>query len=128
MVREVVLTMVIAAALAGCAPTEPLTIETIQTGKSLNTDDSIGAISTRFGPNETMYVSVLTQARGSGAITVRWLIRGTLLHEETKDVSYTESAATAFRFQAADAFPAGDFTIEVLVDGEPVGTRTVRVE
>lgn len=46
----------------------------------------------------------------------------------TREVSYNDQAATAFRFQAADAFPVGSYTIEVLLDGQPVGERSVRVQ
>jgi hypothetical protein len=111
-----------------CGPNEPLTVTTIQTGKSLNSDDSIATHSTSFRPTDTMYVSVLTGARGAGTITVRWKIGGRVISEMTRDVSYNDQAATAFRFQAADAFPVGSYTIEVLLDGSPVGERTVRVE
>ena len=37
-------------------------------------------------------------------------------------------AATDFRFQAADEFPLGDYTIEVIVDGKTIETRRVKVE
>jgi hypothetical protein len=112
----------------GCRPSEPLTVETIQTGKSLNSDNSIGTHSASFRPKETMYVAVLTTARGSGTITVRWKLGGQVIHEVTREVSYNDQAATDFRFEAADGFPVGTYTIEVLLDGKPVGERTVRVE
>jgi hypothetical protein len=113
---------------AGCRPSEPLTVETIQTGKSLNSDNSVGTHSASFRPKETMYVAVLTTARGSGTITVRWKLGGQVIHEVTREVSYNDQAATDFRFEAADGFPIGTYTIEVLLDGSAVGERTVRVE
>src|SRR5918993_4036007 len=72
---------------AGCRPGEPLTVETIQTGKSLNSDNSVGTHSASFRPKETMYVAVLTTARGSGTITVRWKLGGQVIHEVTREVS-----------------------------------------
>ena len=111
-----------------CGPSEPLTVSAIQTGKSLNSDNSIATHSTSFRPTETMYVSVLTSARGAGTITVRWKLGGRVINEATREVSYNDQAATDFRFQAADAFPVGTYTIEVVLDGKPVGERTVRVE
>jgi hypothetical protein len=134
LVREVVLrgfvVISIAAAMlvAACRPSEPLTVAAIQTGKSLNSDNSVATHSTSFRSTDTMYVSVLTAARGTGTIVVRWTFGGQMIHEVTKKVSYNDQAATDFRFQAADGFPVGAYMVEVLLDGKPVGERTVRVE
>jgi hypothetical protein len=114
--------------LSGCGPREPLMVQTIQTGKSLNSDNSIAQHAATFRQKDPMYVSVLTTARGSGTITVRWSYGGRVLHEVTKEVSYHDAAATDFRFEAADGFPVGTYTIEALLDGQSVGTRSVRVE
>ncbi len=75
-----------------------------------------------------MYVSVLTNGRGAGTVTVKWSFYGRVIHEVTKKVSYNDQAATDFRFQAADGFPVGDYTIEVIVDGKTFETRRVKVE
>ena len=142
MVREIVLrrrlaglvpraavVLLLAAFAVACGPSDPLTVTAIQTGKSLNSDNSIAMHSTTFSPKDTMYVAVLTAARGAGTLTVRWSFSGgRVIHEVTKDVSYNDQSATDFRFQAADGFPAGEYTIEVLLDGMQVGTRTVRVQ
>jgi hypothetical protein len=115
--------------VTGCRPSEPLMVTAIQTGKSLNSDNSIATHAATFrAQDKTMYVSVLTGARGSGTIVVRWMLGGRAIHEVSKDVSYNDQAATDFRFQAADGFPRGEYIIEVLLDGKPAGTRSLRVE
>jgi hypothetical protein len=114
--------------LTGCGPTEPLNIVGVQTGKSLNSDHSIGRHAISFSPTDTMYVSVLTNGRGAGTIQVKWALRGYELHQVTKKVSYNGQAATDFRFAAADGFPVGDYTVEVIVDGKPFETRRIKVE
>lgn len=103
-------------------------VTAIQTGKSLNSDNSVATHAATFRPRDTMYVSVLTSARGAGTIVVRWRYSGRVIHEVSKDVSYNDQAATDFRFQAADGFPAGEYRIEVLVDGVEAGARSVRVD
>lgn len=120
--------LLVATLCIACGPSEPLTVSAIQTGKSLNSDNSIRAHAAAFQPNDTMYVSVLTPRRGAGTLTVRWSFAGRVIHEQSKKVAYQDEAATDFRFQAGDAFPAGEYTIEVLLDGNPVGTRRVKVE
>ena len=114
--------------LAACTPSEPLQVSAVQTGRSLNSDNSVASHTSTFSPKDTMYVAVLTSARGSGTITVRWSLGGRVIHEAMKDVSYNDQAATDFRFQAADGFPVGEYSIEVLLDGTSVETRRVRVQ
>jgi hypothetical protein len=120
--------IVFSLSLLACGPSEPLNVVTIQTGKSLNSDHSVGTHATSFRPKDTMYVSVLTVGRGAGTITVKWSLGGRVLHEVTRKVSYNDQAATDFRFQAADDFFIGEYTIEVIVDGKTIETRRVRVE
>ena len=125
---RVAIAVVAALCLAGCGPSEPLNVVGIQTGKSLNSDHSIGTHAATFRPNDPMYVSVLSNGRGKGTITVKWTFAGRELQTLTKKVSYNGQAATDFRFVAADGFPIGDYTIEVTVDGKTIESRRVKVE
>ena len=123
---QVVLCAVLMLSVA-CRSGQPLKVETVQVGRTLNSDKSVGTITTRFKPTDTMYVAVLT-SRGSGTIEARWSVSGRVINEAKKDVSTIEPAATAFRFQTADGFRVGDYTVEIFVDGKSVGTRNLRVE
>jgi hypothetical protein len=114
--------------VTGCRPGGPLTVTTIQVGRSLNSDDSVGALTTTFKPDDTMYVAVITGGPGSGTLTARWRWGGRLVSEESRDVSYREQAATEFHIQNSGGFPPGDYSVEVLLDGMSVGTRTFRVQ
>jgi hypothetical protein len=113
---------------AGCRPSGPLRVTTIQTGKSLNSDKSVGNHTTRFRPDDTMFVSVLTDGPGSGTIGVRWRYAGRLVSEESKEVSYRDHAATEFHIQNSSGFPEGDYAVEVLVDGKSFASRSLKVE
>ena len=126
MVRKILLALLVVAA-AACSR-DPLMVETIQIGRSLNSDNTVGAHTTRFRPKDTMYASVLTTARGAGTLTAKWMFGGRVVSETSKDVSYNDRSATEFHFSAADGFPAGDYSVEILLDGMAVGTRTMRVE
>jgi len=112
---------------AGCRPSVPLRVTTIQTGKSLNSDKSVGNHTTQFKPDDTMFASVLTDGPGSGTIGVRWKYSGRLVSEETKSVSYRDHAATEFHIQNSSGFPPGDYSVEILVDGQSFATRALRV-
>ena len=120
--------LVLVAVLAGCRPSGPLQLNTIQTGSSLNSDNSVGNLTVRFKPDDTMFVSVLTKGPGSGKIGVRWTYAGRLVSEDSRDVSYRDAAATAFHIKYPSGLPAGEYVVEVLMDGKSVGTRPLKVE
>ena len=112
--------------LASCSR-PPLHVRTIQIGKTLNSDNSVGTITSQFRPTDTIYVAVLTDASGHSDVTARWTYVGRPVSEDTKNVSYRGEAATEFHIQNSGGFPEGDYKVELLVDGKPVGEREFRV-
>jgi hypothetical protein len=92
-------------ASAACGPDEPLKVSTIQTGRSLNPDNSVAAHTTTFKPDDTIYVSVLTTDAGSGTIGARWTFGSRLISEPKQEVSYKGPAATEFHIQNSGGFP-----------------------
>ena len=116
------------AVLAGCGPTEPLRVDTIQLGRSLNPDNSVAEHATTFRRNDTVYVAVLTTAAGKGTIKVRWTYGGQIIDEPQKEVSYRDAAATSFNLVNSGGFPPGNYGVEVFVDGTSSGTRNFNVQ
>lgn len=112
----------------GCRSGEPVRVTTIQLGRSLNPDNTVGTHTTRFKPDDTIYTSVLTTGDGRATIGVRWLYAGRVVSEPTKQVSYKGDGATEFHIQNSGGFPAGDYVVEILVDGKPAGSRNFRVD
>jgi hypothetical protein len=120
--------LIAAVGASACRPSEPLQIETLQLGRTLNPDNSVSAHTTRFKPDDTVYVSLLTEQPGSGNVTVRWVLNGQTVSEATRDVSLTRPAATEFHLQNSGGFPPGTYRVDVLINGQPAGTREFRVE
>jgi hypothetical protein len=111
----------------GVACSQPLQVETLQLGRKLNADNSVADPTTTFKPNETIYVSALNASRGDGTIRVRWYYGTQLLSDREKRVSFKGAGATEFNLQSAGNFPPGDYSVEVEVDGQPVGKRNFTV-
>ena len=120
--------LVLALLAPACSSNDPLVVDTIQLGRSLNSDDTVGNHATTFKRNETIYLSAINNAAGSGTIDVRWIYAGQTVNEESRDVRYTRDSATAFRLPPPSAgFPEGDYRVEISVNGQNVATRTFRV-
>jgi hypothetical protein len=112
----------------GCGGGEPLRVTAVDLGRSLNSDNSVGVHTTRFKPDQTIYASVHTTGSGSAAMVARWLYSGRIVSETKKDVSYTREAATEFHIQNPSGFPPGEYTVEIVVNGEKVDAKEFRVE
>jgi hypothetical protein len=113
---------------AACGPSEAVRITTIQLGRSLNPDNTVASHTTVFKPGETVYVSALNTEPGYGTVGARWTYAGRVIDEPKKDVSYKGAAATEFHLQGARGLPAGDYEVEIFVNGASVGKRTFRVD
>jgi hypothetical protein len=125
-IRTSALALGLALVAAACSD-EPLRLANIQTGRSLNADRSVASITTLFKPNETIYVAVQTTGSAPGTIGVRWMYEGRVIDEPVKQVDYTGPASTEFHMQNSGGFPQGDYSVDVLINGEHVGTRSFKV-
>jgi hypothetical protein len=126
MVRPLALLVLSALVVCGCS-SPPLKVSTIQLGSSLNSDNTVGHFTTTFKPTDKIYLSVVTTDMGSGTITAKWSYNGRPAGERSKAVSFTIGGATEFHMESSEGFPPGPYSVEVLVDGKPVGTRTFSV-
>jgi hypothetical protein len=117
-----------AVVLVGCSPGGPLQVTTVQLGRSLNSDNSVGNHTTRFKPTDTIYVALLSDEPGESTVTARWIFGGRVVSEATKEVSFLRPSATEFHLQNSGGFPVGDYRVEILIDGQPAVTREFRVE
>src|SRR5262245_15627561 len=117
----------IAALLSACG-VGTLKVTNIQTGRSLNSDNSVAALATTFKPSDTIYVAVLTDGTGSATIGVKFSHLGRVVSEPEKKVSLKGAGATEFHLDYAGGTPAGEYDIEVFFEGQSAGMRKVRVE
>jgi len=120
--------MLLCTCVAACGSSRQLQITAIQLGRALNPDRSVSEFTTVFEPKDTVYLSVLTVGGGSGTISVRWTYGGTVVGEPKKRVEDRDVAATEFLLQNAGGFPAGQYSAEIFLDGQSVGTRPFRVQ
>src|SRR5262245_8711623 len=121
------LCLVLAACLASCG-VGTLKVTNIQTGRSLNSDNSVATLGTTFKPSDTIYVAVLTDGTGRATIGAKFSHLGRVVSEPEKKVSLKGAGATEFHLDYAGGTPAGEYDIEVFFEGQSAGMRKVRVE
>ena len=104
-------------------------VTSIDLGKSVGADKRIAQPVTTFGPRDTIYASVVTEGAASAAvITARWSFQdGQLVNEMSESISPTGPAATEFHITKGSPWPAGNYAVEVSVNGAPSGRKDFTV-
>lgn len=127
-------TMVDSAATAMPAPTMTPTVTVIETGKSVGANMRVTESTTTFARNDTIYLAVVTDnAPATSTLTAKWTFQdGQVVDSTTQSVAPAQAggmtSVTQFHITKPDGWPAGTYTVEVLLDGRSVGTRTVEVK
>src|SRR3546814_14271558 len=89
----------------------------------------VGAPSTTFAPSDTIYASVATStsdpaASVPGTLSAKWTFEdGQVVNEESKSVNLTGAGNTEFHIAKPDGFPAGNYKVEISLDGNVVQSK-----
>jgi hypothetical protein len=108
-------------------------ITSIEVGRHIGANRQMLDSTSVFGVNDTMYVVVMSSSTPSGAtMTARWTFEtGQAVDSLTQTVASTDSSntTTVTEFHAAKAtpWPTGKYTVDVLLDGQNAGSKTVEV-
>ena len=114
----------------GTDTAQSLTVTEVNLGSSINNDRSVLAPASDFAPTDTIYASVETEGTGSSAtLTARWLYEdGQVVNESSQSISPTGPAITEFHISMPNGFPAGEYTVEILLNNERVETEDFEIE
>lgn len=110
------------------APAEQgVRITDVELGRSINAQGRIAddAGTDDFGRNDTIYVSVNTDGAAAGSrLTARWTFEdGQVVDETSRTLSASGPATTEFHISNPGGFPAGNYRVEIQLDGRTVETE-----
>ena len=116
------------------APSAPagVSVSNVNVGKAIGADKKVSAATDTFAKGDTMYASVDTTGSGTAKLDAKWTYRRgdkvATVHEESMTISPTGPATNEFHVSKPDGWPAGDYEVEVRIDGKPAGTRKMTVK
>ena len=116
------------------APAAPagVSVSNVNVGKAIGADKKVSAATDTFAKGDTMYASVDTTGSGTAKLDAKWTYRRgdkvATVHEESMTISPTGPATNEFHVSKPDGWPAGDYEVEVRIDGKPAGTRKMTVK
>jgi len=104
------------------APATPaaVAVTAVNLGRGVTPGKTVTSETTQFGRNDTIYASVATTGAGNGTLTARWTYQdGQVVDESTQSISPTGPAATEFHISKPSGWPAGKYTVAVMLNGVP---------
>ena len=119
---------------AAPAPPAAAMVTTIETGRHIGVDKRISDTASTIAPNDTLYVSVVTN-NATASTTLKSVVTfqgGQVVDSATQVVAAPATtggtSVTEFHWVKPGGWPTGDYTIEVWLDGQSAGTRTVTIK
>ena len=109
-------------------------VSSVDLGNAVGPDMRVVAPMTSFGKNDTVIAAVSTStsdplASVPGKLSAKWSFQdGQVINDESKDVNFTGNGVTDFQVAKPDGWPAGNYKIDILLDGQVVQTKEFSVK
>ncbi|HEU4829313.1 MAG TPA: hypothetical protein VFT04_08960 [Gemmatimonadales bacterium] len=102
----------------------------IRLGNAIGADKRVTNESDDFRPTETIYASVATTGVAPNAnLVARWTYQdGQVVSTDSITIAPNSAEYTEFHISNPGGFPAGDYKLEVFMNGQSVGTKDFDVE
>jgi len=109
-------------------PATALVISSVDLGNAVGADHKVTKPGTSFAKADTIHASVATDGPKASTVTARWTFQdGQVVHNEDKSVP-AGPQVTDFSISKPDGWPAGDYKLEILVDGNVAQTKDFSVK
>ena len=109
-----------------------VTVSNVSVGKAVGADKKVTAATDAFAKNDTMYASVDTSGSGTAKLDAKWTYhkgdKVAVVKEESMTINATGPATNEFHVSKPDGWPAGDYQVEVMLDGKPAGSKKFTVK
>ena len=107
-------------------------VSSVTAGSAIGADKKVTVATDSFAPTDTMYVSVDTSGSGTAKLDAKWTYRKgnsvAVIKEESMTLVTTGPATHEFHVSKPDGWPAGDYEVEVMLDGQSAGSKKLTVK
>lgn len=106
-----------------------VTFGSVELGSTVDANHKILASGTSFAPSDTIYASVDTGGSGTATLAAKWTYQdGQTVHEDSKTLDAKGPETTAFMISKPGGFPAGNYKVEISLNGNHVATKDFSVK
>ncbi|CAN5254668.1 hypothetical protein BH23GEM2_BH23GEM2_16350 [soil metagenome] len=129
------------AAAYGCGPRDrdandgaatadsALQVSAVSLGRTIGADNRVTSATTEFGTRDTIYAVVETnRATAGGTLAARWKFKdGQTVDESSRTIPANTESVTEFHIANPNGWPAGRYSVEILINGTPARTEVFTV-
>lgn len=106
-----------------------VTFSSVELGSTVDANNKILASGTSFAPKDSIYASVDTSGSGNATLAAKWTYQdGQVVHEDSKTLNATGPETTAFMISKPGGFPAGNYKVEISLNGNQVASKDFSVK
>lgn len=107
----------------------PVQVTAVELGREVGADKRVTVPTDQFNAGDTIYAVVLTSGTAASAsLTARFTYQdGQVVAETPQTVALSGAAATEFHISKPDGWPAGDYRVVILLDGQEVASKSFAV-
>jgi hypothetical protein len=111
------------------AGTSSVRVTEVVLGAEVGLDKRVTRPQDVFGPEDTVFVSVVTEGTSSDTLlSARWMRGGTVLGETSQSIAPRGSATSEFHVSRPGGLETGAYEVEILVEGQPAIKRPFTVK
>lgn len=105
-------------------------VDSVDLGTAVGPDQKVTSPSTTFAPSDTIYAAVSTSGSASSAtLEAKWTYQdGQTVNDSSQTIAPNGPAVTTFHISKPDGWPAGNYKVEVMLDGKSVSSKDFTVE
>lgn len=107
-----------------------VSVQSVDLGTAVGADHKVTAPTTTFAPTDTIYASVnTTGSAASATLSAKWSYQdGQNVNESSTTIAPTGDASTAFHINKPDGLPAGNYKVDISLNGAVVATKSFTVQ
>lgn len=120
---------------AGPAPAPApagIAVSSVTAGSAIGADKKVAVATDSFAPSDTMYVSVDTTGSGTAKLDAKWTYSKdgnvAVVKDDSITINTSGPATHEFHVSKPDGWPAGNYEVDVLLDGRSVGSKKLTVK
>jgi len=107
-----------------------VSVTSVDLGTAVGADQKVTSPSTTFSPKDTIYAAVSTTGSASNAtLGAKWTYQdGQTVNDSSQTIAPTGPAVTTFHIYKPDGWPAGNYKVEITLDGNAVSSKDFSVK
>jgi hypothetical protein len=108
----------------------PVAVSSVDLGSAVGPDQKVTAATTTFAPKDTIYAVVSTTGMAPSAVLdAKFTYQdGQTVNESSQTIAPSGDAVTAFHISKPDGWPAGNYKVDISLDGTSVASKDFSVK